>query len=122
MLAFTRKFYVDIHPWKQYLPHIQVDDLQHALEFLMTNPNSPYYGQKDIPFFLSGHSSGAHIASMFLIRQAMEVPGHNTLPRPIQGFIGLAGVYDVDEHYTYEARRYVLTNCENNAYISDFLI
>lgn len=107
----------------------------------MGSQESPYGGEegKMTPFFLAGHSSGAHVsvcecsgalcvnfkvnpshssslanthpntqvASLFLVRQAMGWPGHNTLPRPIAGFVGLAGVYDVDEHYSYEARRCV---------------
>lgn len=92
----------------------QVDDLQAALEFLMGSPESPYVeeakeagGGPPPPFFLAGHSSGAHVAALLLVRQAMGWPGHDTLPRPVAGFVGLAGVYDVDEHYAYEARRCV---------------
>lgn len=85
-----------------------MDDLQAALEFLMGSPESPYAADdKTTPFFLAGHSSGAHVAALLLVRQAMGWPGHDTLPRPVAGFVGLAGVYDVDEHYAYEARRYV---------------
>ncbi len=101
-----------------------MDDLQAALEFLMGSPDSPYNKPSapstdagaasgsssqppppPPPFFLVGHSSGAHVAALLLVRQAMGWPGHNTLPRPVAGFVGLAGVYDVDEHYAYEARR-----------------
>lgn len=48
------------------------------------------------------------MAALLLVRQAMGWPGHDTLPRPVAGFVGLSGVYDVDEHYHYEARRHVL--------------
>lgn len=82
----------------------QIDDLQHCLEFLMTDPRSPY-SIDDTPIFLSGHSSGAHVCSLLLLRQALGLPGHATLPRPIAGFIGLSGVYDVAAHHEYEARR-----------------
>lgn len=82
-----------------------MDDLQAALEFLMGAAESPYSAERATPFFLAGHSSGAHVAALLLVRQAMGWPGHNTLPRPVAGFVGLAGVYDVDEHYNYEARR-----------------
>lgn len=90
-----------------------MDDLQACLEFLMGSSESPYAeeakanGGNNPPFFLAGHSSGAHVAALLLVRQAMGWPGHDTLPRPVAGFVGLAGVYDVDEHYAYEARRCV---------------
>lgn len=70
----------------------------------MTDPRSPY-SIDDTPIFLSGHSSGAHVCSLLLLRQALGLPGHATLPRPIAGFIGLSGVYDVAAHHEYEARR-----------------
>ena len=91
-----------------------MDDLQACLEFLMGSSESPYAeeakaqgGGSNPPFFLAGHSSGAHVAALLLVRQAICWPGHDTLPRPVAGFVGLAGVYDVDEHYAYEARRCV---------------
>jgi acetyl esterase/lipase len=70
----------------------------------MSDPRSPYSGN-DTPIFLSGHSSGAHVCSLLLLRQALGVPGYDTLPRGIAGFIGLSGVYDVAAHHEYEARR-----------------
>ncbi len=87
----------------------QVDDLQHCLEFLMKDSRSPYVSSREdgggVPVFLSGHSSGAHICSLLLLRQALGVPGHDTLPRPVAGMVALAGVFDIDSHHAYEARR-----------------
>ena len=94
--------------------------------------------------YLMGHSSGAHIALLYLIRRAEEeeakaaaaaatVPAARTSepvggrmdssvsvggtlgdadgdaggdrPLDVEGFIGLAGVYDVYQHYLYESWR-----------------
>lgn len=69
--------------------------------------------------YLMGHSSGAHIALLYLTRRSQLVPSQqgseslrdNTDSKNgepalrLLGFIGLSGVYDVYRHYLYESWR-----------------
>lgn len=76
----------------------------------MKDAQSPYSSsssssQSAVPIFLSGHSSGCHIVTMLLLRNALGMPGHSPFPIPISGFFGLSGVYDIEEHFFYESRR-----------------
>lgn len=93
---------------------------------------------RDPEVYLMGHSSGGHISLLYLIRQAHEKEAeiaarHHARGLPVmvsasatrgarggdgeagggrqlevEGFIGLAGVYDVHRHYLYESWRSVV--------------
>jgi acetyl esterase/lipase len=84
----------------------QVDDLLAALEFL-ARPDSPAC-LSTRPVVLSGHSSGAHLCAMLLLREASRPRAGPPLPRVV-GFVAFSGVFDIAEHYLYEARRSVRT-------------
>lgn len=74
--------------------------------------------------YLMGHSSGAHISLLYLIRraeqerdaalrkhelgkfwEAMPASERTTEGLEVEGLIGLAGVYDIYRHYLYESWR-----------------
>jgi len=48
-----------------------------------------------------GHSSGAHIAMLWMVEEAQK----QTLKIPIQALIGVSGVYNIGHHFDYEAGR-----------------
>ena len=66
----------------------QVEDVQRAVEALQKQ----YHGMTTT---LLGHSSGAHIASLALLRGRVQV----------DRWIGLSGVYHIPRHYRYERTR-----------------
>lgn len=68
----------------------QVEDLRQSVEYLKTN-----YQFSD--WTLMGHSSGTHISLLAL----QDVAFATTIDR----FVGLAGVYDILNHYKYEKTR-----------------
>jgi acetyl esterase/lipase len=49
-----------------------------------------------------GHSSGAHISMLYLIRayEAGQAPSSR-----VCGYVGLSGVYDITSHFEYESMR-----------------
>ena len=56
------------------------------------------WGGDPARLLLSGQSSGANIAASALLGHSPEVPH-------CAGYVGLAGVYDVETHFLYEKRR-----------------
>lgn len=101
---------------------MQVDDLAAAMRWISCNIG--LIGFDAVPeVFLMGHSSGAHIALLYLIRRAKEDTredqqaaregsdgvgegeGEELSQVEVEGFIGLSGVYDVHRHYLYESWR-----------------
>ncbi len=50
---------------------------------------------------LLGHSAGAHLAACAVVRRSITPP---PLPQ-LHAFVGVAGVYDVEEHFRYETQR-----------------
>uniref|UniRef100_K3X2G7 BD-FAE-like domain-containing protein n=1 Tax=Globisporangium ultimum (strain ATCC 200006 / CBS 805.95 / DAOM BR144) TaxID=431595 RepID=K3X2G7_GLOUD len=97
--------------------HVQdmVQDVEHAIRWIETTCHL-YGGDKD-QIFLSGHSSGAHVGALTLIQSALRVAGptsdkndlikKNEVVRSVKGFIGLAGPYDISDHYVFESERVV---------------
>lgn len=122
---------------------LQVNDLAKAMRWISGNFGLVGFDCEP-EVYLMGHSSGAHISLLYLIRQAegqeaaAAAVAHNrkykTLPAgsptagspagvstsgggdsggggggggqlEVEGFIGLAGVYDVRRHYLYESWR-----------------
>lgn len=108
---------------------VQVNDLTAAVRWL--SGNIPVLGFDTAPeVYMIGHSSGAHITLLFLIRQAKEylsvaetgasagdgsyndgdgvgfVGGTDSGKLlEVEGFVGLSGVYDVHRHYLFESWR-----------------
>ena len=50
---------------------------------------------------LVGHSAGAHLATLAVLKMVEE----GRAPPALRACVGLAGVYDVAEHYNFETRR-----------------
>ncbi|TYZ67902.1 hypothetical protein PybrP1_007809 [[Pythium] brassicae (nom. inval.)] len=102
--------------------HVQdmVEDVELAIDWVRKNCHA-FGGDKE-QIFLSGHSSGAHIGALTLIQSAMRVasPGlkqeasaskttgrRDEVVNVVKGFIGLAGPYDIVDHYVFESERAV---------------
>jgi acetyl esterase/lipase len=77
---------------------IQANTVNKVLEWVFRAISK--YGGDEEAIFLSGHSSGAHIGALHLIQAASS--GQTTR---IKGFVGFSGVYDIGEHYKFEAGR-----------------
>lgn len=95
-----------------------VEDLSKAL--IWTKNNIQLYGGNPNSIYCLGHSAGSHIIAMFLIKQCIfRNFGENSSflhsyshinwkgSISIQGYIGLSGVYDINEHYLWETNRAV---------------
>lgn len=67
-----------------------VEDVAHALSWLRRD--GLRYGFADAPFYLMGHSAGAHIASMVALDERYRDLAH-LHPDSVAGIIGLSGVY-----------------------------
>lgn len=67
-----------------------VEDVAHAVAWLQRD--GPRYGFSAAPFFLMGHSAGAHIACMVALDERYRELAHLD-QSSIAGIIGLSGVY-----------------------------
>jgi acetyl esterase/lipase len=82
---------------------LQIRDIKRGLIYLQSHPEILDLTGRSI--FLSGHSSGAHITSLLLLREAQRPRrGLEEQIPPIAAFIGFSGVYDVGAHYEYEGK------------------
>jgi len=93
----------------------QVEDVQAALQW--TRAHAHEFGGDASNITLMGHSSGAHISSMAMLQtlQKLYPAGSGaaaaaTVPPTLQpvlptAFIGVSGVYDIGQHYDFEAAR-----------------
>ena len=89
---------------------LQIESVHQVIQW--TGKNISKYGGDAEAIFLSGHSSGAHICAMHLLRgsptqteQNNDSDSNSTVE--LMGFIGLSGVYDIREHYVFEQGRNV---------------
>lgn len=135
-----------------------MDDLAEAMRWISGNIGTIGF-DRDPEVYLMGHSSGAHIALLYLIRRAEEETEEETAARQhaqglpgvdsatdiasrgggdgdrgevgdgggrqyleVEGFIGLAGVYDVYRHYLYESWRSVIGSRLGCGYHDDVLL
>lgn len=71
-----------------------VGEVSQALDWVLDR-----HGKKNV--FLVGHSAGAHLCAMSLLERSCD---HTKMP---DCFIGMAGVYDIVEHFEYEKSRKV---------------
>ncbi len=81
----------------------QIEDLGLALKWMEENRDRIGLF-RTAPFILSGHSSGSHIGSMYLIRRSLNPElyvGHAA----ISGFISISGVFDIWAQYRIEEFR-----------------
>ncbi|OQR94697.1 carbohydrate esterase [Achlya hypogyna] len=92
-------------------PHGDVEDMLEDLEAIVqwTVENAPKHGGDVSNITLSGHSSGAHVASLVLLKSALRIAAKSqksfeVAPR-IKAFVGLSGPYDMDDHYAFESQR-----------------
>jgi acetyl esterase/lipase len=85
----------------------QVGEVSDALTWTMDN--IAQYGGDPSRVTIMGHSSGAHLGAMVLwerARRRAEKAQQQELDKRIpHGFIGLAGVYNIGEHFKYEKWR-----------------
>eukprot|EP01133_Synstelium_polycarpum_P005631 gene5631-6500_t len=75
-----------------------VRDVSNAMVYV--KENIAQFGGDPDNITLMGHSAGAHITALYLTTRL--VPGE---PFPIQNYIGLAGPYDINDHFLHEAYR-----------------
>lgn len=91
-----------------------VEDLCDCLKWIKQNIQS--YGGDPNRIHGIGHSSGAHVIAMYLVKQAFHFSGKTHLLRTykhiqwddsvsLQNFIGLCGVYEINDHYLFETNR-----------------
>eukprot|EP00470_Lotharella_oceanica_P014456 CAMPEP_0170197570 /NCGR_PEP_ID=MMETSP0040_2-20121228/66675_1 /TAXON_ID=641309 /ORGANISM="Lotharella oceanica, Strain CCMP622" /LENGTH=329 /DNA_ID=CAMNT_0010447269 /DNA_START=62 /DNA_END=1051 /DNA_ORIENTATION=+ len=75
----------------------QIDDVQEALKYMYANLAKGTLSVlgKNSPIYLSGHSSGAHVATHTMLKRSTALPF-------IQGVIGLAGPYHLRSQYLCE--------------------
>jgi acetyl esterase/lipase len=92
------------HVWPDASTDVQISDFAQCVEW--TWRNCERYGGDPNRIYLMGHSSGAHILSLYFLRQLK--PANGELKVPIRGAIGLSGVYDIAAHYEFESARGVM--------------
>ncbi len=86
-----------------------IEDLDKCV--VWAKKNIQKYGGNPKDIFLKGHSAGAHIVAQYLVKRAKMLEGslitENAFDSDvlIRGFIGLAGVYHIRDHYGHEAKR-----------------
>lgn len=75
---------------------------------------APYLGEKKRNVVLVGHSAGAHLCAMALLERSRshdsvdeQASTINSKVRMPDCFVGIAGVYDIAQHFEYEKSRNV---------------
>ncbi len=81
----------------------QIDDMGSALKWLEDNRDRIGL-YRNVPLILSGHSSGCHVAAMYLIRRVLN-PEKYIGHIKISAYISLSGVYDLWAQYRIEEFR-----------------
>lgn len=82
----------------------QIEDLEHCLHSLGLEEGL-MDGRRPRHLVLMGHSSGAHICFLMMLRKAMLPNRRGASIPPITAMVGLSGVYDIEEHWQWEYRR-----------------
>jgi acetyl esterase/lipase len=78
------------------LTDTMVGEVSQALDWVLDE-----YSDQKKNIFLVGHSAGAHLCAMSLLERSK-----NKKDMP-DCFVGMAGVYDIEQHYEYERSRHV---------------
>eukprot|EP00026_Physarum_polycephalum_P011665 Phypoly_transcript_11905.p1 GENE.Phypoly_transcript_11905~~Phypoly_transcript_11905.p1 ORF type:complete len:320 (+),score=42.29 Phypoly_transcript_11905:205-1164(+) len=68
-----------------------------------TKKNIKQHGGEPDKIYFVGHSAGAHLGALVILRNALQ--GGTKEDITIKGFIGLAGPYDIRDHYEHEFKR-----------------
>lgn len=103
VVGHSRRRHSFLKSHTRFLCLLQIRDIKRGLIYLQSHPEILDLTGRSI--FLSGHSSGAHITSLLLLREAQRPRrGLEEQIPPIAAFIGFSGVYDVGAHYEYEGR------------------
>lgn len=76
-----------------------VDEVGAALDWTLENIST--YGGDPSRLILVGHSAGAQLSALTLIQRSVSVFTNNNKGMPC-AFVGMAGVYNIKEHYQYE--------------------
>ncbi|CAH0478850.1 unnamed protein product [Peronospora belbahrii] len=89
-----------------------IEDVENAVFWVAENCH--LLGGNPCKLFLSGHSSGGHVAALALLKSGLRLAGNDKkavkekeIGNYVHGFIGLAAPYDVLDHYTFESERIV---------------
>lgn len=105
--AFAAKGYVVVIPdyrkWPQVVSPAFMKDAAKATAWVQNNIAS--YGGNPTNIFLSGHSAGAHLASMITVDEKY-LSNVGVGRANIRGFIGLAGPYDFDPGYDEKSKQF----------------
>lgn len=83
------------------LTDTMVEEVSQALDWVMNEYGLASERGAGKNVFLVGHSAGAHLCAMSLLERSKsmkDMPGC---------FVGMAGVYDIEQHYEYERSRQV---------------
>ncbi|KAF0735718.1 hypothetical protein Ae201684_007728 [Aphanomyces euteiches] len=104
---------VTVIPSYRTFPHGEVDDMIDDLRDVIawTIENIASHGGDPKRISLAGHSSGAHLTSLLLVRSAFQ---DSLFPDPVEpvhhvkSFIGLCGPYDITDHYEFERDRHII--------------
>lgn len=67
-----------------------------------TKKNIKSYGGDPDKIFFMGHSAGAHLGALAILQNALQKKENEM---EVKGFIGLAGPYDIRDHYEHEFTR-----------------
>eukprot|EP01006_Ploeotia_vitrea_P034802 TRINITY_DN65800_c7_g11_i1.p1 TRINITY_DN65800_c7_g11~~TRINITY_DN65800_c7_g11_i1.p1 ORF type:complete len:467 (-),score=142.99 TRINITY_DN65800_c7_g11_i1:133-1533(-) len=107
-------------------PEARVDDMMADLDRFLSwlSACASHYGGDPNRIYVSGHSSGAHITSLCLIKRAIHDHEQSLQPKQrqrkpvsgkwnthawqlkqIRGFVGLSGPYHIADHYIHESKR-----------------
>jgi acetyl esterase/lipase len=80
-----------------------VDEVGAALDWTLENISR--YGGDPSRIILVGHSAGAQLSALTLIQRSLSGFTKNNKGMPC-AFVGMAGVYNIKEHYQYEKGRF----------------
>lgn len=74
-----------------------VDEVGSALDWTLENIS--LYGGDPSRVVLVGHSAGAQLSALSLLQRSLSHPTKSRMPC---AFVGMAGVYNISEHFRYE--------------------
>lgn len=79
----------------------QSQSIYDAVNYIKENENKIFHKQENYNYILCGHSSGAHVSAMAILKSIQNSDNSKL----VDYFIGLAGVYDICSHYNWEIGR-----------------
>ena len=108
--ALASAGYIAVVPDYRLYPEVIYPDFMNdiALSYIWTFNNVVQRGNNRSPFFVMGHSAGAHMAALLTYNPKYLAAQKKGMPRP-NGFIGLAGPYGYNP-LTHERSRHIFQN------------